>query len=376
LRRLKKRWIFRLLAVALVLGMGLPGAELMLRWREAALRASDRPDPGMIQYDPQWGWRLTPGWTGAHHHRDFALRYRINERGFRYDPAQPKQRRGRVVAVVGDSFAFGLGVNDEETFTSLLNRRGSNTFLNLSVPGYSTDQEALLIEAAFPEYRPDDLWLMVYVGNDLLDNQFARPLQFHAAKPRFERGPAGLVLQNVPAPSATPALREPPPDLETAVLGEEAVRADWGVRLARRWALARLLRSQFARRTDYRARLEAHLRPATELFADLLARIRESTRRAGIELRVFVLAGRSFVEEPGSLSAQYQQFFAESVLQACRAQAVPAYHVATELAAEFQRRGERLYHPHDGHLNRRGHEVVCRTVAEVLATAHAAVSTP
>ncbi len=352
-----------------MLGLGLLVAEGVLRWREAAIRASDRPDPGMIRYDPQWGWRLMPGWTGTHRHRDFTVRYRINERGFRLDPAQPAHRRGRVVAVVGDSFAFGLGVNDEETFTSLLNRGWSNTYLNLSVPGYSTDQQALLIESVLPEYRPDELWLVVYVGNDLLDNQFARPLQFNAAKPYFERGPTGLVLQNVPVPLASRPLRAPPPDLETAVLGEDAARLSWGARSVRRWALARMFRNLLAGRTDYRARLEAHLQPAAELFTALLARIREGTRRAGVELRVLVLAGRSFVEEPGSLSAQYQQFFAESVLQGCRAAAVPAYHLAAELAAEYQRSGQRLYHPFDGHLNRRGHEVVCQTIVRALAPA-------
>jgi hypothetical protein len=365
---LNKRLAFRLIVVLLVSALGLAVAELVLRWRQAAIQGSDRLDPGFIRYDPRLGWRLTPGWQGAHRHHDFAVRYAINESGYRADPAQPRNRCGRLIAVVGDSFTFGLGVNDGETFVSRLNRDGTNTFLNLSIPGFSTDQQALLLEDELPRVRPDAVWLAVYVGNDLLDNQFARPIQLNAAKPHFVLTTNGLALKNVPVPIAPNTERQPPPDLATVVLGESAPEDGWGARVARRFALGRRARDVLLPTPDYGVTFEARFRGANDVFDAILARLQQTCAQAQADLRVLVLAGRSCVEEPQSLSAQYQRFFARHVLTVCDKRGIAAHDLVTMLQSEFAKNGARLFYPNDGHLNPLGHAVIHQALAGTGAT--------
>lgn len=366
--RLDKRTKFRLLTLLVTGCLGLVGTEGLLRWREARLRRSDRLDPGMIRYDPRLGWRLTPGWQGTHRHHDFTAQYRINAEGFRHDPALPAPRRGRLIAVVGDSFTFGLGVHEGETFVSRLNRDGPHTYLNLALPGSSTDQQALLIEEVLPRYHPDELWLVVYVGNDLLDNQWARPLQVNAAKPFFERGPDGLRLRNVPVPLTTPAPAPPPASPESVLRADAPDQPGWAEWLAERFRLVRALRGDPGRGRDLRPELEARLAGAHALFEAILARIEQTATRAGVRLRLLLLAGRSFVEEPDSFSAQFQQVHLRRVEAICRQRQQPCVNLAEPLRARYRAGREPFYYRHDGHLTPRGHEVIHQLLREAGET--------
>ncbi|MFT7459833.1 MAG: hypothetical protein ACI909_002516, partial [Planctomycetota bacterium] len=123
-------------------------AEYGLRWYQQSINNSSAGDPGLLRYHAQLGWTLTPSWQGQHQHHDFNVQYNINKYGFRGDESIDLQSNTRRrIAFVGDSFSFGLGVEDEDTFTAQLNRLHPEIeFLNLSVPGYSTDQQLLLIE--------------------------------------------------------------------------------------------------------------------------------------------------------------------------------------------------------------------------------------
>lgn len=357
-----KRVAFRIVALLLASLVGLVSAEWLLRWRQRAIANSDHPDPGLVQYDPQLGWRLTPGWRGRHTHHDFDVSYTIDPSGFRFDPAQPKDKRGRRIAVMGDSFTFGLGVDDNQTFVSLLNQKGTNTYLNLAVPGYSNDQEALLIEQELPIRRPDEVLLVVYVGNDLIDNQRARPIQFNAAKPFFTLGPKGLLLENVPVPTEAAAFDASPPDLAEVVLGPENSRSSLWHKLARRFVVVGQVRDEVMPVPDYAADFGTRFRTANELFAAILDRLAKDCEKSKARLTVAILAGRSFVEEPLSLSAQYQQFFATNVLSLCAMRRIPTYDLAASLRVEFWQHKANCFHRNDGHLTPLGHTMVERAI--------------
>jgi hypothetical protein len=140
----KRYYLLALLTVLLSTAATLIAVELFLRYQDGRIARCEHMQPGLIGFDPQLGWKLTPGWTGRHRHHDFDVSYRIAATGFRHDVRQA-QRPGPRVAVLGDSFTFGLGVDDDETFVSLLNAGGTHTgrFINRGVPGYSTDQELI-----------------------------------------------------------------------------------------------------------------------------------------------------------------------------------------------------------------------------------------
>lgn len=358
---------FRVLALILGLLAGLVVAEWALEWRQRSLAQSDRLDPGFIRHDPTLGWRLTPGWQGRHRHHDFDVRYAINNSGFRSAPDVSRPARGRTIAVVGDSFTFGLGVNDDATFVHLLNQAGPDTFLNLSVPGYSTDQEALLIENDVLSLAPDRVLLVVYLANDPLDNLLARPLQLSAGKPRFVMTPAGLELENVPVPMTPPAPNAATGGLAAAVLGEDALRRDLRLRLELRSELFRLVSQNLVPARDYTARIDQQLTPAVRLFQRIAGRIRLACGQHRIELTLALLPGRSFVEQPGALSAQYQEFLRGALVAACGDAGIPVWDLALSLRQEHRRVGGAWFHPNEGHLTPAGHRAVFELIRAHLS---------
>ncbi len=91
-------------------------------------------------------------------------RIAINALGFRGqlpDPAKP------LIAVVGDSFAFGYGVGEDEANPAVLARllpRAS--VLNTAVNGYNIEQEALVFRERVAPLRPA-LVIVQFVFNDM-----------------------------------------------------------------------------------------------------------------------------------------------------------------------------------------------------------------
>ena len=358
--------IFRLAAVALGCLIGLGAAELVLRSRDGRIRKSDQWDPGLAMYDPELSWTLTPNWSGRHRNCDFDVRYAINSRGFRQDHVLREPKAVKRVAVVGDSFTFGLGVKDDETFVHLLNDRfqGSMEFINCAVPGYSTDQEALLIERKVLSYEPEVVLLVVYLGNDLLDNLYGFPIQVNVAKPYFVLEPDGLRLMNTPVPQTRKSVVDERLDLTTAVLGEGYQQST----LLRRWgqqsALIRLVSENLIAEPDHQREFEKRFTPAVALFSKIIDRIAESCQRQKARFTLVLLGGRSFVEEPNSISAQYQEYFRQSILTDAGRKRIPAIDLSGLIRERYRTSSEKLYHPNDGHLNALGH----RMAGEILSS--------
>lgn len=102
----------------------------------------------------------------------FRVRVRCNGRGLRDSEDHPYLNPGGTerIAVLGDSFAWGFGVENEETFASVLESLGDNReTLNFGANGYSNVQEIVRFESEGLKYRPD--WAVLFVTwNDLEDN--------------------------------------------------------------------------------------------------------------------------------------------------------------------------------------------------------------
>ncbi|MCK6446149.1 MAG: SGNH/GDSL hydrolase family protein [Planctomycetes bacterium] len=99
--------------------------------------------------DPVLGWRMRPGTELVYGTEGRISTYRANADGFRRGEVEPSD--GQVLAVLGDSFAWGAGVQFEETFGALLASTLGMRIANFGMPGYGIDQvAATLRERALP----------------------------------------------------------------------------------------------------------------------------------------------------------------------------------------------------------------------------------
>jgi hypothetical protein len=106
------------------------------------------------------------------------------------------------ISLYGDSFAYGLGVADDEAWASVLAQKVGCPVANYGVSGYGTDQ-------AYLRYRSNaadsaEVVLLGVMAENVIRNvmQFKDiiyPKEFYSLKPRFVPGPGGQ-LELVPLP--------------------------------------------------------------------------------------------------------------------------------------------------------------------------------
>ncbi len=116
----------------------------------------------LIRHSDTLDYELAPNFSGRdiNPYGDFDVSTKINSQGFRdferkYDPAHS------YLMVVGDSIMYGEGVELEESFPALLEKRLWETtdpaiqIIKAGVPGYSERQALELLEARFDLFKPN-----------------------------------------------------------------------------------------------------------------------------------------------------------------------------------------------------------------------------
>lgn len=76
---------------------------------------------------------------------------------------------GMGVAVIGDSHAMGWGVNDQDTFSALLQNKTKRPVYNLGVASYGTERELFRLEKSGVLEKVDTV-IIQYCNNDLNEN--------------------------------------------------------------------------------------------------------------------------------------------------------------------------------------------------------------
>lgn len=179
------------------------GGTRLLGLRFPSLK-QDRPsDRSLWVYDATKGWFHAPGAKGR---SDMGGPdrgdLRINALGLRGREMSRAKRAGtRRVLVFGDSFVFGVGVDDEHLFTTHLQRLlGPDVeVVNMGVSGYSTDQEYVLFQDVGADLDPD-LVILVVCDNDFQGNTEDLAYERYY-KPYFELDSGGrLTLRGSPVP--------------------------------------------------------------------------------------------------------------------------------------------------------------------------------
>jgi lysophospholipase L1-like esterase len=131
------------------------------------------------------GWRFRPNLDQQRRNADGAwYRFATDGCGLRGSSRFDPEAALRIL-VLGDSFAAGEGVAQEDRFDSQIARIEPGwSFVNLGTSGYGTDQ-ALLAALPYGELlRPGDVALLLAYGNDFYD--ILRHTMSGRAKPWFE----------------------------------------------------------------------------------------------------------------------------------------------------------------------------------------------
>lgn len=193
---------------------------------DSALFQSDFP---MNRYDPELGWAPREGFRSES--------VNITSRGARGEReyASPKPVETKRVVVIGDSFSFGEGVRDSETYPSQLEALLLKTeVVNLGVLGHGTDQQLLRLRNSAFDYEPD-LILLGFFGPNAERNL----LSFRdAPKPRFVLAGNAIELTNTPVPGPDRTWPSPLPILRgPALLSAQWQRAIDRTRFAPKWEI-------------------------------------------------------------------------------------------------------------------------------------------
>jgi lysophospholipase L1-like esterase len=166
----------------------------------------------VIRFDPELGWSLDPG-SRVHvvdRGRGIDYRVHVNSMGMRErEVPEPQPDRPRILHI-GDSVAFGAGVDAQWRCSDFMGRAlaGTAEVLNTAVPGFGTDQEYLLLQRMAPRLHPDIVVLDFFMVNDVINNGLDHLFLGTAPKPRFAVEGDSLVLASpVRLPQTPPVQR-------------------------------------------------------------------------------------------------------------------------------------------------------------------------
>jgi hypothetical protein len=121
--------------------------------------------PECARYDSELGYTLKPG-RCTYAATEFSNLYDINSRGLRDDE---KSLYKPDIIVVGDSYAMGWGVNQEDTFTEVLERKSGLTALNAAMASYGTAREMIVLRRL--ETKNLKFLIIQYCENDFDENK-------------------------------------------------------------------------------------------------------------------------------------------------------------------------------------------------------------
>jgi hypothetical protein len=150
-------------------------------------------------WDPLLGWRNNgrPQFPLPGNHET------LNSAGWRATrDFTPQKNKDRRIIIVGDSFAFGVMVDDSETIGARLEHDLGNAaeVYTMAAPGYGLDQMALVATRVASDYNPDTI-IVAFIATDL--NRSCSDFDFNLRKPWFTLAGDSVELRGVPV--ETPA---------------------------------------------------------------------------------------------------------------------------------------------------------------------------
>jgi hypothetical protein len=340
-------WTLSLASVVVFL-LGLLAVEGILRLVSPDYFYELHAEESSNVYSETYGWDLRKGFHGL----DFGHMASVNRRGYRgtEHPYQKTPNRTRVV-MLGDSIAYSAGVDDDRTFSALLEKRHPEIeVVNLAVGGYGTDQELIKLEQEGLRYHPDVVILHFCLFSDYTDNSLPSAL-FDARQPKPYFTWDGHALVKHDEHLKLSPLRRLAQWLSDYSHLYNRLRGLAGLRRAPR---------QPGVWSERKNRVEDDLGPAAELTFALIRRMDELTRQAGARFYVVV--------HPDEFAFRHRSRLLRKLCTSPMLDGITVVEMGDRhRAAGLDFREFAIDEP--GHLTERGHEVAAQVMATLVAGA-------
>jgi len=150
-----------------------------------------------VEYDPVLGWKNKANASDLMEGPSFSITVRTNSHGMRYRELDDSP--GFKVAVLGDSIAWGWGVEEGERFTDVLEKDLDVKMLNFAAPCYSPVHYYLQMDEVL-SHKPDMVLLTFTLRNDF-DNVVDRCERELIRQPYAELVDGKLNITGYPVPN-------------------------------------------------------------------------------------------------------------------------------------------------------------------------------
>lgn len=336
-----------------------PVPLLYLNYKTSEWLRDDHPDFGV--------WHLADAET-THVKTCTEATYTSNSHGMRDRPRTLEKTKPRV-AVLGDSFTEGFLVDDDQTFSAVLEDqvfKGQAEFLNFGTSGsFGTTQEWLLYEHLARDFDPDVVIVAFLNENDLYDNS----LWYWEDNPR--RRP--YLLRDAEAGGF--ALSWSDGETDRYEVGAAAknllMRFSFIARLANEVSLrARYSGPHPAAMDVYNTNLDANHALAWDTTRAALERLRDAVKRDGKQLLLVQLVDQAQIDpdriEQVNAQAGFDTTFPNRHLELL-ARELGIRYLSLQSAFEAYRDDQKLEWPYfgltcDRHWSPLGHEVAARAI--------------
>jgi hypothetical protein len=188
-----KAILFRLAAVLISFAIVALLVEVALRLLAPHLGVAVDEKSRFYRFDHELGWAPIENITWGEKGDDFVHQNQFGLRG--PGDMQLKRTSGeKRTLVLGDSYVWGVGVSQEELFTTAEVHGTNEELINCGVSGYGTDQEYLFYLLRGQKFDVDQVVVAFTLYNDVENN--LAPKQYSYLKPYFTLNGDQLVLHD------------------------------------------------------------------------------------------------------------------------------------------------------------------------------------
>jgi len=325
--------------------------SVVAEWRWVTNRLID----GKVNFDPRFTHDPYAGWKNAPNldvTDAYGSHVGTNRHGMRNSEDFPLSRTDGLprLMILGDSYSFGYGVSDNETFSYLLGNEhlADWSVMNLAVSATGTDQHYIMYEQIGEKFQPDVVLLGFYVldfnRNTLSFRDYAKPMFIPG-----ENGELVLTHSPVPAPEQ---------------LAEEYVS---GARQLGGWKYSyayAVFANLITTRID-RSRSPESL--PRKILAGIMEKFSQRVHANGAT-PIWVIFPIQDIEDEDESKYDVIELFAE---EEANRLGMPVLRLQSIFREYILRNpDESLWRPHEigGHLSAAGHQLVAKSISEFLRT--------